>query len=99
MTEYNHGEIRIAAVISLLGFITNQVRLIKIKSEGRLIKFTCFTEGDPSEEFVENMSEVTTQIVANFPECDLEETVCKLDGPFPSESVILEGWIYQRHEG
>ena len=89
------AELRLSAQRALLGAVYPEVRLVKVKQTGSAIVMTSIIEAF-SEECVDALSVAAAEIIADFPECDLEEKVFVTDEDLPDEDALAEGWVYQR---
>lgn len=88
--------LRLSAQRALLGAIHPQVRLIKVTRDGSTIRLTVLTSEPLSESAREAISIAATEIVADFPDCQIHEHVAITRDPLPVEDILVEGWIYKR---
>ena len=90
--------LRLSAQRALLGAIPPEVRLIKVSLDGSLIRLTVLAAEPLGDEAVDGLSAAATEIVADFPNCRIEEHLLVTRDPLPMEDVLTEGWVYQRAE-
>ena len=70
--------------------------MIKVNREGPTIRLTTFANEPLSEAAKDALSIAATEIVADFPDCRIEEHIVVTKDPLPVENVLMEGWVYQR---
>jgi hypothetical protein len=92
------SRLRLSALRALLGAIGPQVRLVKVRRDGSVITFTVVAAGPLDEADEEALSIAATEIIADFPDCLIDERLLISDGPLPIENALTEGWIYRRAE-
>ena len=90
--------LRLSAVSAFLGVVQPQVRLIKVKRDGSAIILTVLASDPLGDDTMEAISIATTEIIADYPDCRIEERVVVTREPLPVEDVLAEGWVYQRAE-
>ncbi len=93
-----HSDLRLSAQCALLGAIYPQVRLIKIRRDENLIRLTTWIAAALDDDAAEALSIAATEIIADFPECSIEECVVVSRAPLPVEDRLAEGWVYCRAE-
>jgi hypothetical protein len=91
-------ELRLSAQRALLGAIHPSIRLVKIKREGSNIRLTVVAVAQLDDEAAEAVSVAATEIVADFPTCQIEARVLVTTEALPDEDILTEGWVYQRLE-
>jgi hypothetical protein len=90
--------LRLSAQRALLGVISPEIRLIKVRRDGDLILFTTIVTRPLKGEAEEALSVAATEVIADFPDCRFEERRIVSSEPLPVENVVEEGWVYQRAE-
>ncbi len=90
--------LRLSAQRALLGAIHPHVRLIKVSRDGSTIRLTVFAAEPLSDAATDALSTASAEIVADFPDCRIEERLLVTTDPLPVEDVLVEGWVYQRAE-
>jgi hypothetical protein len=90
--------LRLSAQRALLGAITPEIRLIKVRKDGAQITFTTIIAQPLGEEAEEALSIAATEIAADFPECQIREHLFVSAEDLPREGQLDEGWVYQRLE-
>jgi hypothetical protein len=90
--------LRLSAQRALLGAIPAQARLIKVKRNGSTIRLTVLAAEPLSDAAKDALSTASTEMIADFPDCRIDEELLVTTGPLPIEDVLVEGWIYQRTE-
>jgi hypothetical protein len=93
-----NANLRLSAQRALLGVISPTMRLIKVSKSGQQIAFTVIVDAPPSETDREALSIAATEIVADFPECNIVEQILIDQGPILREDGLAEGWVYFRAE-
>jgi len=92
------ARLRLSAQRALLGAISPAIRLIKVGSNGRRIIFTVIAAAALSEAERDALSTAAAEIVADFPDCDIVETIVIDEGPIPRENIPDQAWVYLRAE-
>jgi hypothetical protein len=92
------GSLRLSAQRALLGAIHPQVRLIKVNRDDATIRVTVLAAQPLNDKALDALSVAAAEIVADFPDCRIEEHLLVTKDPLPVEDVLTEGWIYQRAE-
>lgn len=90
--------LRLSAQRALRGVISPEVRLIKVRRDGAQIVFTTITDRPLTSELREALEVASTEIVADFPNCRIEDRFLVSTAPLPREDVLAEGWVYERAE-
>lgn len=90
--------LRVSAQRALLGAIYPDVRLIKVRRDENLITFTAICDVHFTDITRGALSIAATEIIADFPDCELDEQIIGSVGPLPKEHVLAEGWVFQRAE-
>ena len=90
--------LRLSAQRALLGVISPEIRLIKVRRDVELILLTTIFSRLPSDAEKEALSVAAIEVIADFPDCRIEERVIVSVEPLPVEDVLEEGWVYLRAE-
>ncbi len=91
-------DLRISAQRALLGAISPEIRLVKIRRDGDSITLTTIASQQLDEEAEDALSIAATEIVADFPECQINERLIVSVDELPRENLLEHGWVYQRRE-
>jgi hypothetical protein len=83
---------------ALLGEITPNIRGITCSWDTSKITIVCYLQDDISEDIEESMECVATEVMADFPEHQVEIECKKLDEPEPLNPYTLSAWVYRRKE-
>ena len=84
---------------ALLGRVHPEMRLVKLRAIGDVIVLSVIVERDPGGRVQEDVSEVATEIIADFPEAaKIEERFEVSSRPLPREDIHSNGWVFQRAE-
>ena len=99
MRHSDQGELRLSAQRALLGRIHPEMRLVKIRASGTVIVLSIVVGSEPTERVRVDVSDATTEIIADFPQAaEIEERFEINTGSISAEDVIKEGWIFRRAE-
>jgi len=90
--------LRLSAQRALLGVISPEIRLVKVRRDGDRIRFTTLVSRPPTDALKAALSVAAAEVTADFPECRIEEILIESLGPLPVEDVLEEGWVYLRAE-
>jgi hypothetical protein len=93
------ADLRLSAQRALLGAIHPEVRLVKVKLIGSTIVVTTLSEMPLTEEAWQALSSAAGEIIADFPDYQIEEHFVVSADALPYENILEEGWVYQRAEG
>ena len=89
-------ELILSGVRALIGAVTPCLRSVSVEWNGTAVLFKCVFDEAATEDDLELMSAAATEIIADFPDCDLKEIVEKIP---PSEAANpLKNALYHRHE-
>lgn len=91
-------DVLLTTQVAMLGEISAAVRAVTVGWDGNEIRLRAIVEGEPSEEDVESMEAVGTEIIASFPEHQIDVEVMRLDAPAPIAPHNLKAWAYARKE-
>jgi hypothetical protein len=86
----------LSGVRALIGEVTPCLRSASIQLDGNKVIFKCVFDETATEDDFELMSDVAGEIIADFPDCDLEEIIHKV--PAPELTNPLKNVLYHRHE-
>ena len=89
-------ELRLSTQRALLGQVWPQVRLVKVSWRAGEIEFFSIVDPDAPEEAIDALSEAATEIIADFPEAKIHETIVRSAAALPVENVMEHGWVYAR---
>jgi hypothetical protein len=84
---------------ALLGEISHDVRLVKIRRDGDRITFTAVCDPPLSDVALNALTIAASEIAADFPDCRLDERITASADPLPKEDVLAEGWLFNRAGG
>jgi hypothetical protein len=90
--------LRVSAQRALLGAIYPDVRLVKVRRDENRITFTAICDPTFSDATREALSIAATEIIADFPYCDLDEQIIGSADLLPKEHILVESWVFQRAE-
>jgi hypothetical protein len=90
--------LRLSAQRALLGAISPQVRLIKVRRDEEVIRLTTWIAEPLGDDAVDALAVAATEIIADFPDCLIEERLIVSQAPLPVEDCLAEGWVYRRAE-
>ena len=93
--------VRILLVVqtALLGEIRPSVRKVGVGWSDKRISVKMFNEGEPDEDTVESASCVETELMASFPDHEVEVCAVRFDPPKPIHNVEgIREWVYSRWE-
>lgn len=91
-------DLRLSAQRALLGAISPEIRLIKVRRDGDSITLTTIASQQLDEDAEEALSFAAAEIVADFPECQINERLIVSVDELPRENLLEHGWVYQRRE-
>ena len=74
------------------------MRAVKACEEDGAIRLRFFIDGPPSEDDLDSASAAAAEVIADFPDHDLDDRAVRFDAPTPIPSD--EGWIsvFERRE-
>jgi hypothetical protein len=90
--------LRISAQRALLGAISPEIRLVKVRRDGDGITLSIIVAHALDEDAEEALSNAATEIIADFPDCQIHQRVIVSADELPREDVLEHGWVYQRLE-
>lgn len=91
-------DLRLSAQRALLGAISPHIRLIKVRRSGSSITMTTIASQPLGDRAEEALSVATTEIVADFPDCQIEEQLLISSKELPRENLLEQGCVFQRFE-
>jgi hypothetical protein len=83
---------------ALIGEITPNIRGITCCWDTSKITIVCYLEDDIREDIEESMEYAATEVMADFPEHQVEMECKKLDESEPLNPYTLYAWVYRRKE-
>jgi hypothetical protein len=86
----------LSGVRALIGEVTPSLRSASVQLNDNKVIFKCVFDETATEDDFELMSTVAGEIIADFPDCDLEEIIQKVPPPEPTNP--LKNVLYHRHE-
>ena len=92
------ADLRLSAQRALLGAIYPEVRMVKVRRDGSLITFSAICDSPFSDEALDALTTATSEIAADFPDCEVDYQIVGSNDPLPKEDVLTEGWLFQRAE-
>jgi hypothetical protein len=96
MKTQDETRLILSSIRSLLGSITPALRSVSVEFKDNTILWqSIFDENATSDDF-ELMNEATSELIADFPNAGLKETIKKI--PHPKKIKHLSNLIYLRHE-
>jgi hypothetical protein len=102
MNDYNlRCKVLISCQRALLGSISTNIRAITIGYKNKKLKLIFYLNDKPNEEDYENISIVTTEIIADFkyPEdFNKIEEECIFSEALIKDLLLLDDWVYIRKE-
>lgn len=88
--------LRISVQRALLGAIHPEVRMIKVRQDGDRIVLTAICDRPFSDDALDGITTAAAEIAADFPECEVDESIIGSNDPLPEDDVLAEGWVFQR---
>jgi hypothetical protein len=98
MQHQSNVNLRLSAQRALLGAIGPEIRLVKVRDDGREIVLSVIAAAALEADAADRLSTAAAEIVSDFPDRVMREIVTIANGPLPREDVIACGWVYQRAE-
>ena len=98
MTKVVDIALRISAQNAFLGRIHDCMRLIKINESDDVINLSVIVSEEPVQDVVDDISEAAAEIVADFSDKRISETVEVSTVDLPRENILQAGWIFRRAE-
>ena len=90
-------DVRLSIQRALLGEIASELRVVAFSIKNKVLEFRYYFDGEISEENLESVSCIETEVLADFDDnLDLTSLCLRRDAP---ESIDDGGvWVYQRRE-
>jgi hypothetical protein len=89
--------IRLSAQRALWGQVPPNLRAVSVDADEQKVYFRCVFDGQPTEEEWELLSEVASEIIADFPApYTIEEEYLSISSPLPM--THLKYLVYLRYE-
>ncbi len=85
--------------VALLGEVHPSVRKVGVGWTDKSIRVQVFHDGEPNEDEVESASWIETEIMASFPDHDVEVSTVRFDRPGVIRNIEgITAWAYSRWE-
>lgn len=84
--------------VALLGMVTPALRAVTVGWCGRRIVAHCIYDGPIGGTELEDCSDIEGEVIASFPEHEVEVTAKRRDFPGELSSEFLAAWVYVRKE-
>jgi len=84
--------------VALLGMVTPSLRGVTVRWDCESISAHCYYDGEVTEAETEVASDIEAEIVASFPDHEVEVLAKRLDYPDDLTSRTLTAWVYARSE-
>lgn len=84
--------------VALLGMVTPSLRGVTVRWDQRRILAHCLFDGPTGEEEREACSDIEAEVMASFPDCEVEVLARRLDAPEDLTPELLDAWVYRRRE-
>lgn len=72
--------------------------MVKVRRHEDRITFTAICDQPFSDDVLHALTMAASEIAADFPDCDVDESIIGSTDPLPQEDVLAEGWSFQRAE-
>ena len=72
--------------------------MVKVRRQEDRITFTAICDQPFSDDALDALTTAASEIAADFPDCDVDESIIGSNDPLPQEDVLAEGWSFQRAE-
>ena len=92
-------DVLLTTQVALLGEVSSSVRGITLAWSPQKIHLRAIFDGNIDESDRESMECVGTEILASFPEHELEVECVRADVPARLDPFFLMAWVYLRKEG
>ncbi len=90
--------ILLAMQVSLLGVITGNIRAVLCSWSSKSIRIRAIFHEVITDEDRERMSEVETEVMSHFPECEVSLTCIRVDAPSVIGFAPNEIFVFKRYE-
>jgi hypothetical protein len=84
------ADLRLSAQRALLGAIYPEVRMANVRRDGSRIIFTAICEKPFSDDALDALTIAVSEIVADFPDCELDESIVGSNDPLPQLATPLQ---------
>lgn len=91
-------DVLLTVQVALLGEVSSAVRAIMVAWSPKKIHLRAVFDGEIDEDDGESMECVATEILASFPNHDVEVECVRLDAPAPLKDLFLMHTVYRRKE-
>lgn len=88
----------LAFQVALLGMVGPTLRGVTVGWDERRIRARFFFDGPAGEEERDVCSDVEAEVLASFPDYEVEVTAERSDSPRDLAPGILDAWVYRRKE-
>jgi hypothetical protein len=78
--------------------VTPSLRGVTVGCAGRRIIGRCLYDGPIGEAELEECSDIEAEVMASFPDFEVEVTAKRMDVPQELRSELLDAWVYRRKE-
>ena len=92
------GDLRLSGVRAFLGIIRPEFRRVGVRLNNSIITVDVILDCPPSGDVVEEIAVASTEIIADFPDLQIEERITVETGHLSQGHAIDDGLIYQRWE-
>ena len=84
--------------VALLGMVTPSLRGVTVRWDERSILAHCLFDGPTGEEEREACSDIEAEVMASFPDQEVNVLPRRVDAPRDLTSELLDAWVYRRKE-
>jgi len=84
--------------VALLGMVPPSLRGVTVGWNDRRIVGRCFYDGPIGDREREECSDIEAEVMASFPEYDVEVVAERLDASQDLNPELLNAWVYRRKE-
>lgn len=88
----------LAFQVALLGMVTPSLRGVTVRWDERRILGRCFFDGPIGVAEREVCSDIEGEVIASFPEHEVQVIAERLDSPRDLTAESLGAWVYRRRE-
>lgn len=84
--------------VALLGMVTPALRGVTVRWGERRILAHCLFDGPTGEEEREACSDIEAEVMASFPDHEVDVFARRIDAPKDLTPELLDAWVYRRKE-
>ena len=84
--------------VALLGMVTPSLRGVTVGWKDRRIRARFFFDGPTREAERDVCSDIEAEVLASFPDYEVEVHAERLDAPHELGPAMLDAWVYRRKE-